>query len=49
MMKEMSTEAGFDKVKTNHSLQATGATAMFNAWLPEKIIQKNTSHRSLEA
>uniref|UniRef100_A0A1X7TLL5 ZMYM2-like/QRICH1 C-terminal domain-containing protein n=1 Tax=Amphimedon queenslandica TaxID=400682 RepID=A0A1X7TLL5_AMPQE len=49
MMKEMSTEAGFDKVKTNHSLRATGATAMFNAGLPEKIIQKNTGHRSLEA
>ena len=35
--------------KTNHSLRATGATAMFQANMPEKIIQKTTGHRSLEA
>lgn len=48
-MKEMSVEAGFQEMKTNHSLRATGATTLFNAGLPEKIIQKNTGHRSLEA
>ena len=38
MMKEMSIEAGFEELKTNHSLRATGATTLFNAGLAEKII-----------
>ena len=49
VMKELSMEAGFKEKKTNHSLRATGATALFNAGVPEKMIQKNTGHRSLEA
>ena len=49
LMKEMFVEAGFQEMKTNHSLRATGATTLFDAGLPEKIIQKNTGHRSLEA
>ena len=48
-MEEMSVEAEFEEIKTNHSLRATGATTLFNAGLPEKIIQKNTGHRSVEA
>jgi len=48
MMKEMCKEAGLDK-KTNHSLRATGTSAMFRANVPEKIIQKTTGHRSIEA
>ena len=35
--------------KTNHSLRATGATEMFRAGVPEKIIQERTGHRSLKA
>ena len=35
--------------KSNHSLRATGATAMFQNGVPETIIQKVTGHRSLEA
>ena len=34
---------------TNHSLRATGATALFQANVPERIIQKTTSHCSLES
>ena len=43
VVKEMFAEAGLG-AKTNHSLRATGATRMFNAGVPEKIIQKNTGH-----
>lgn len=35
--------------KTNHSLRATGASALFEANVPEKIIQERTGHRSLKA
>ena len=48
MVKEMCMEAGFNN-KTNHSLCATGTSAMFRANVPEKIIQKTTGHRSIEA
>ena len=49
VVKEMSIEAGLKEKKTNHSLRATGATALFSAGVPERIIQQNTGHRSLEA
>ena len=48
MMKGMSVECGI-ATKTNHSLRATGVTSMFQANVPEKIIQKTTGHRSVEA
>ena len=50
-VKEMFIEAGFENegIKTNHSLRATGATCLFNAGVPEKVIQKTTGHRSIEA
>ena len=35
--------------KTNHSLRATGASQMFQAGVPEKIVQERTGHRSLQA
>ncbi len=44
----MFAEAGLES-KTNHSLRATGATALFHAGMPEKVIQKTTGHRSVEA
>ena len=37
--------AGLEK-KTNHSLRATGTSAMFHAGVPEKIIRDVTGHRS---
>ena len=35
--------------KTNHSLRATGATRLFAANVPEKLIAKRTGHCSTEA
>ena len=37
------------KKKTNHSLQATGAMAMFAAGVPEKMIKEVTGHKSSNA
>ncbi len=34
--------------KTNHSLRATSATELYAAEVPEKIIQEQTGHRSIE-
>ena len=34
---------------TNHSLRATGATVLFDARVPEAVIQKRTRHKSLDA
>lgn len=44
MVKDMCWEAGIEQ-KTN---RATGATAMFQANVPDKIIQKTTEHHSIE-
>ena len=41
-------EAGIQGKNTDHSLRATGATTMFNAQVPEKMI-KVTGHRSSTA
>ena len=49
MMKEMCKVAEFDTTLTNHSLRAYGATKMFQAKVPEKLIQQRTGHKSLEA
>ena len=35
--------------KTNHSLRASGASALFQAGIPEKIVQERTGHRSIKA
>ena len=43
MVKEACAEVGITG-KTNHSLQATGATTMFNARVPKKVIQERTDH-----
>ncbi len=37
------------ELKSNHSLRATGATELYNAGVPEKIIKERTGHRSLES
>ena len=42
----MCKEAGIEEKKTNHSLRATGASAMFTANVPEKMIREVTGHRS---
>ena len=43
MVKEVCAEVGITG-KTNHSLQATGATTMFNAGVLKKVIQEKTGH-----
>ena len=35
--------------KTNHSLQATGASTLFEVNVSEKVIQECTGHRSVKA
>ena len=47
MVKDMCIDAGIPP-RTNHSLRATGATALFQSNVPEQIIQKTTGHRSLD-
>ena len=47
-MKTMCEEAGISGNKTNHSLRAYAASELFNAGVPEKIIQDRTGHRSLD-
>ena len=44
-MENMYKETGIQE-KTNHTLRATGATALFNAGVPEKLIRDVTGHRS---
>ena len=48
MVKNMFKMVGIEG-KTNHSLRASGATEMFKAGVPEKIIQERTGHRSVKA
>ena len=48
LLADICKEAGIEK-KTNHSLRATGATAMFAAGVPEKMIKEVTGHRSSKA
>ena len=44
-VKTMCQKAGIEN-RSNHSLRATGTTCLFNAGVPEKIIQKTTGHMS---
>ena len=48
-VKDMCNEANVGGNKTNHSLRATGATAMFSAGVPEKLIKSVTGHKSTKA
>ena len=45
----MCAHAGIEGNKTNHSLQATGASELFHANVPEKMIQERTGHHSVVA
>ena len=48
LLKEMCVAAGLSDNYSNHSLRAYGATAMFQAGIPEKLIQERTGHRSID-
>ena len=45
-LETMCKETGIKEKKTNHSLRATGASALFAAGVQEKIIHDITGHRS---
>ena len=47
MVKEMCSDLGIGGNKTNHSLRATAASDLFQAGVPEKVIQQRTGHLSL--
>ena len=49
MVKDMCHNGGFQGNFTNHSLRATGATTLFDAGVPEAIIQKRSGHKSTAA
>ena len=49
MVQNMCEAAGILGKKTNHSLRATGASHLFQANVPEKIIQERTRHRSTDS
>ncbi len=49
MVSKMCEMAKIKGVKTNHSLRVSGASALFDAGVPERIIQSRTGHRSLES
>ena len=49
LLKVMCQGAGIEGHFTNHSLRATGTTTLFDAGVPESVIQKRTSHKSLDA
>jgi len=46
MLKDMCSEAGIDNHKANHALRATGASELFEAGIPEKIIKERTGYKS---
>ena len=47
-LKSMCSEDAISGHKTNHSLRAIAATEMFRCGAPEKLIQEQTGHRSIE-
>ena len=47
MVPDMCSDAGLVGKKTNHSLRVSGATSLFEAGVPERVIQQRTGHRSL--
>ena len=47
MVKNMCVKAGLE-TRTNHSLRATAATALFKADVPEKVIQERTGQATRE-
>ena len=47
MVQDMCSDAGIEGKKTNHSLRVNGASTLFEAGVPERVIQQRTGHRSL--
>ena len=49
MVPDMCSDAGLVGKKTNHSLHVSGATSLFEAGVPERVIQQRTGHCSLQS
>lgn len=49
MFRTICEEAGVSGRKSNHSLRVLGATTLFAAGVPERVIQARTGHASLDA
>ena len=49
LVKEACKKAEIEGEKSNPSLRVTGASHVWEANVPEKLIQQRTGHRSLEA
>jgi hypothetical protein len=45
-VKKIMKKAGFEGHYTNHSLRCSSATRLYDAGIPEKVIQEMTGHRS---
>ena len=48
VVKKVMDKAGFDGHFTNHSLQRSCATNLYDNGVPEQVIQGTTGHRSVE-
>ena len=48
MVKQMFRRANIQGNFTNHSLRATCATQLFDASIPEALVQKQTGHKSVD-
>ena len=49
MVSSMCAEAGVKGEKSNHSLRVAGASSLFEAGVPERVIQERTGHKSIGA
>ena len=49
MLPDLCEKSGIGVRYTNHSLQATAITRMFNRGIPEKVIAETSAHRSTKA
>ena len=49
MVKDVFSEAGLDGNKTNHSLWVARTSSLYEAGVPEKVIQSRMGHRCLES
>ena len=47
MVKDICADGAIMGTKSNHSLRATGAMELYQAGVPEKVIQEHTGHLSL--
>ena len=49
MVKDMFKDSRIEGYFTNHNIRASGTAALFDASIPEAVIQKRTGHKSVSA